>query len=116
MAEKDFRKDLMAYVYEKGFVYGPSPEIYGGVSGFFDFGPLGKTLKMNIENGIRRMFNRFQMFEVECPIVTPRAVWEASGHLGGFSDPLVKCTKCAAIWRADNIIEEQHDVDAENMD
>lgn len=111
------REELMQFVAEKGFVYGPSPEIYdGGVSGFYDFGPLGKTLKNNIENGIRQMFNKFQFFEVECPIVTPKKVWEASGHLGGFTDPLVKCEKCAAIWRVDNLIEEQHkDVDAENM-
>jgi glycyl-tRNA synthetase len=116
MADKESREKLMQFVAEKGFVYGPSPEIYGGgVAGFYDFGPLGKTLKNNIENTIRRVFARNQLFEVECPIITPKAVWVASGHLGGFSDPLVKCTKCAAIWRADNLIEEQHEISAEAM-
>lgn len=114
-AQSEFRKSLMSYVSQKGFVYGPSPEIYGGVAGFFDFGPAGKTLKNNIENVIRKNFNKFQFFEVECPIVTPKIVWEASGHLGGFSDPLVKCTKCNSIWRVDNLISEQFDVDADSM-
>jgi len=111
----DFKKALMAFVYDKGFVYGPSPEIYGGMAGFYDFGPAGKTLKNNIENSIRKLFNRFQFFEVECPIVTPKIVWEASGHLGGFSDPLVRCTKCQSIWRVDNLISEQFDVDADSF-
>jgi len=113
--QNDFRKSLMAYVYEKGFIFGPSPEIYGGVAGFFDFGPVGKTLKNNIENHIRKTFNKFQFFEVECPIVTPKVVWEASGHLSGFSDPLVKCTKCSSIWRADNLVSEQFDKDADSF-
>lgn len=110
-----FKEDLMQFVSEKGFVYGPSPEIYGGVAGFYDFGPLGKTLKNNIENGIRKIFSKYQFFEVECPIVSPKPVWVASGHAGGFSDPLVKCTKCQAIWRVDNLIEEQHQIDCEPL-
>ena len=109
------REELMQFVYDKGFVYGPSPEIYNGVSGFYDFGPLGKLLKNNIESSIKNLFNRFQFYDVECPIVVPKDVWVASGHLGGFSDPLVKCSKCSAIWRVDSIIEEQFDVDAENL-
>jgi len=108
------REELMSFISEKGFVYGPSPEIYdGGVSGFYDFGPLGKTLKNNIENTIRKFFQKLLFYEVECPIVTPRKVWEASGHLGNFSDPLVECGKCKNIFRADNLIEETHDVDAD---
>lgn len=114
-SESEFRKTLMSFVSEKGFVYGPSPEIYGGMAGFYDFGPVGKTLKNNIENAIRKLFNKFQFFEVECPIVTPRIVWEASGHLGGFSDPLVKCIKCNSIWRVDNLISEQFKIDADAM-
>ncbi len=110
------REELMSFISEKGFIHGPSPEIYdGGVSGFYDFGPLGKTLKNNIENTIRKYFQKLMFFEVECPIVTPRKVWEASGHLGNFSDPLVECEKCKSIFRADNLIEETHDVDAEAM-
>jgi len=114
-SEAEFRKALMSFVADRGFVYGPSPEIYGGVAGFYDFGPVGKTLKNNIENAIRKLFNKFQFFEVECPIITPKIVWEASGHLGGFSDPLVKCTKCNSIWRVDSIIGEEFEVDADAM-
>lgn len=114
-SSEDFKKSLMAFVSDKGFVYGPSPEIYGGMAGFYDFGPAGKTLKNNIENSIRKLFSRFQFFEVECPIVTPKIVWEASGHLGGFSDPLVKCTKCTSIWRVDNLISEQFEIDTDPL-
>lgn len=112
--EQKAREELMRFISEKGFVHGPSPEIYeGGVSGFYDFGPLGKTLKNNIENTIRRFFNKLMFFEVECPITTPRKVWEASGHIGNFSDPLVECEKCKNIFRADNLIEETHNVDGD---
>ncbi len=90
---------------DKGFVYGPSPEIYGGLAGFFDYGPLGKLLKNNIENAIRKVFCNHQFFEVECPTVLPKEVWEASGHLGGFTDPLIK-DKNDNIYRVDNLIEE----------
>jgi len=59
------REELMSFISEKGFVYGPSPEIYdGGVSGFYDFGPLGKTLKNNIENTIRKFFQKLMFYEV----------------------------------------------------
>jgi glycyl-tRNA synthetase len=113
--DEEFRKSLMSFVSAKGFVYGPSPEIYGGIAGFYDFGPTGKTLRNNIENSIRKLFNKFQFFEVECPIVSPRIVWEASGHLGGFSDPLVRCEKCKSLWRADHLINEQFGIDADPL-
>ncbi len=111
------RDELMRYISEKGLVYGPSPNIYeGGVSGFYDFGPLGKSLKNNIENSIRKAFDIFSFYEVECPIVVPEKVWKASGHIDGISDPIVTCSKCNAVWRIDNLIEEQNsDIDAENM-
>ena len=98
-------KELSSYLQDKGFVYGPAPEIYGGLAGFFDYGPLGKQIKNNVENTIRKVFQRNQFFEVECPTVLPREVWEASGHLGGFTDPLIK-DKAGNIFRADNLIEE----------
>ncbi len=109
------REELISYISEKGFVYGPSPEIYGGVSGFFDFGPLGKSLKNNIEKQIRKLFTKFQFYEIECPNVLPKAVWEASGHLSGFSDPLVSCQKCKSIFRIDNLVEEQNEENVEGL-
>ena len=95
----------MAWIARKGFVWGPSPEIYGGNSGFYDYAPLGKLLKNRVEGVIRETFIKNGLWEMECPIVTPRAVWEASGHLGGFTDPLIKDEK-GNVYRADALIEE----------
>jgi glycyl-tRNA synthetase len=105
MAEQKTLKELSSFLQDKGFIYGPSPEIYGGLAGFFDYGPLGKLLKNNVEAAIRKVFSQQGLFEVECPTVVPEAVWEASGHLGGFSDPLI-ADKAGNIFRVDNLIEE----------
>lgn len=107
-------KEVTAFMYDRGFVYGPSPEIYGGLAGFYDYGPLGKLVKNNIESMIRKVFQRHGFFEVECPTVVPKEVWEASGHLGNFTDPLIEDT-AGNVFRADNLIEEyflEHDIDA----
>lgn len=100
MTNQDRLSTLSAYLQEKGFIYGPAPEIYGGLAGFFDYGPLGKGLKNNVEASIRSTFQKQGMFEVECPTILPEAVWEASGHLGNFTDPLIK-DKSGNIFRAD---------------
>ena len=105
MAEQDFQNALQAWIARKGFVWGTSPEIYGGASGFYDYAPLGKLLKNKVENTIRDTFIQNNFWEMECPIVMPAKVWEASGHLGGFSDPLVRDVK-GNVFRADNLIEE----------
>lgn len=96
---------LVAFCQERGFIWGPSPELYGGVSGFYEYGPLGKLLKNNVENTLRNVFVRNDFWEVECPTVMPAKVWEASGHLGGFTDPLIKDTE-GNVFRADKVIEE----------
>ena len=106
MAEKEELKEVLTFMAKKGFVWGPSPEIYGGTAGFYTYGPLGKLLKNNVENAIRNVFQKNEMFEVECPTVLPRIVWEASGHLGGFTDPLIQCSKCKSTFRLDKLIEE----------
>ena len=91
----------------RGFIWGPSPNIYhGGVSGFYDWGPLGKLLKNKVESIIRKTFSFYNFWEVECPTIMPRIVWEASGHYENFTDPIIKCLKCNAIYRADNLIKE----------
>jgi glycyl-tRNA synthetase len=99
-------EELTTFMQSKGFVYGPEPSIYGGSSGFYTYGPAGKLLKNNIENAIRRVFMKHDFWEVECPIVMPTRVWEASGHLSGFTDPLVSCsnTKCGSNFRVDKLI------------
>ena len=98
-------KELQSFLSDRGFIYGPSPELYGGLAGFYDYGPLGKLLKNNVENTIRNVFQRYDFFEVECPSVMPEEVWEASGHLGGFTDPVIK-DKSGNSFRVDNLIEE----------
>lgn len=119
MAQKQekqaFAERLTSYLKEKGFVYGPEPEIYGGLSGFYAYGPLGKRLKNNIEEVIRRHFNRQGFYEVEYPIVTPAVVWKASGHLEGFNDPLILTEDGKESYRADKLIEEMAGIQADHM-
>jgi glycyl-tRNA synthetase len=106
-SERDFGEIVTGLCKKRGFFWGPSPEIYGGSSGFYDLGPLGKLLKNRLEDRIRSSFVRADFWEVECPTVSPAIVWRASGHLEGFIDPVVQCTKCQQAYRADTLIEEQ---------
>ena len=105
-AAAEFLQELSSFAQQKGFIWGPAPEIYGGLSGFYDYGPLGKLLKNNVERAIRDTFQVNDFWEVECPTVMQAKVWEASGHLGGFSDPLIVCSKCKANFRVDRLLEE----------
>ncbi len=105
-SERDFNEVINGLAKKRGFYWGPSPEIYGGSSGFYDLAPLGKLLKNRLENVIRSSFVRSNFWEVECPTVSPQIVWKASGHLDGFIDPITQCTKCDQVYRADNLIEE----------
>ncbi len=88
----------------RGFVYQGS-EIYGGLAGTWDYGPLGVALKNNIKNLWWRMFveERENMYGVDAAILMNGKVWEASGHVSGFSDPLVECEKCKKRFRADQL-------------
>lgn len=105
---KDYNK-ITSLFKRKGYVWGPSPEIYeGGVAGFYDLGPLGAMLFNNIENLVRSIYFENNYYEIKAPLIMPRKVWEASGHLGGFTDPLTKCTKCGSVYRVDKLIKELH--------
>jgi len=99
---------VMNIAKRRGFVF-PSSEIYGGLSGFFDLGPVGLLLRRKIENSWREFFIKSQdnIFEIETSIIMHEKVWKASGHLDGFTDPLTQCRKCHSFYRADNIIEEK---------
>ncbi len=106
VADEAYEK-LLGVIKKRGFIWGPSPEIYeGGVAGFYDFGTLGKLLKNNLENAVRKVCVRNNFWEVECPLILPRIVWEASGHLERFIDPVITCKKCKMSLRADNFIKE----------
>jgi len=103
------RQDLMekvtALCKRRGFVY-PSSEIYGGLGGLYDYGPYGVALRRNIRNlWWRHVVDlRDDVVGIEATIIGPSAVWEASGHVGGFSDPLVDCLgTCRRRWRADHL-------------
>lgn len=101
MADVTMEK-IVSLAKRRGFIY-PGSEIYGGLSGFWDYGPLGVELKRNIQNLWWRMFvqNRDDMYGVDAAILMNPKVWESSGHVGGFSDPLVECKKCHHRFRAD---------------
>jgi len=88
----------------RGFIY-PGSEIYGGLSGTFDYGPLGLALKKNIENLWWQQFvdSRDNMYGIDSAILMNAKVWETSGHVAGFSDPLVECEKCKKRFRADHL-------------
>jgi glycyl-tRNA synthetase len=100
----------------RGFIF-PGSEIYGGLAGTFDYGPLGVALKKNIENIWWRMFveERDDMYGVDAAILMNPKAWEASGHVGGFNDPLVVDTKTNKRYRADHLLEDAG-VDVSGMD
>jgi len=90
-------------------IFWPSYEIYGGVAGFYDIGPIGVRIKNKIIELWRKIFVKEHseyVVEIETPIITPYRVLEASGHVESFTDPIVECNKCKKIFRADHLIEE----------
>src|SRR3989344_3466065 len=101
MSEVTMEK-IVSLAKRRGFIY-PGSEIYGGLSGFWDYGPLGVALKKNIENLWWRMFidSRDDMYGVDAAILMHQKAWEASGHTEGFSDHMVECKKCHHRFRAE---------------
>jgi glycyl-tRNA synthetase len=89
----------------------PSYEIYGGVSGFLTFGPLGALLKRRIEDKFRSFYIRpLGILEVETSVIMPSNVLEASGHVENFKEPTVECVKCQRKFRADHLLQEFGDM------
>jgi len=100
---------------KRGFLW-PSFEIYSGVSGFTDYGPLGAILKNNIMQLWRKQYIAGEGFyEIESPTVTPEEVLKASGHVDNFTDPMTQCNNCKDVFRADHIIEEVTNLEVEGM-
>ncbi len=91
----------------KGFVY-PGSEIYGGLANTWDYGPLGTLLKNNIKSAWLKKFVQENKYNVglDSAILMNPQTWVASGHIGGFSDPLMDCKECKTRHRADNLIED----------
>lgn len=88
----------------RGFIF-PGSEIYGGLAGTFDYGPLGVLLKKNIENSWWNHFvtNRNDMYGIDAAIIMNPRAWEASGHVAGFADPLSECKECKHRFRTDHL-------------
>src|SRR6266436_6491957 len=102
--EANLMEKIVSLAKRRGFIF-PGSEIYGGLSGTWDYGPFGVELKNNIKNLWWRMFvqDREDMVGVDAAILMNAKVWESSGHVSGFSDPLVECKKCKRRFRADQI-------------
>jgi len=98
---------LVALCKNRGFIY-PGSEIYGGLANTWDYGPLGVELKNNVKKAWWKKFVQESPYNVgvDCAILMNPSVWEASGHVGGFSDPLMDCRACKSRHRADNLIED----------
>ena len=100
---------IVALCKGRGFVY-PGSEIYGGLANTWDYGPLGVELKNNVKRAWWKKFvseNKYNV-GVDCAILMNPQTWVASGHVGGFSDPLVDCKSCKSRFRADKLIEDFH--------
>ena len=100
---------VVALCKNRGFVY-PGSEIYGGLANTWDYGPLGAELKKNVKNAWWRKFVQESKYNVglDAAILMNPQTWVASGHVGGFSDPLVDCKSCKSRFRADKLIEDFH--------
>lgn len=99
-------EDIVSLAKRRGFIF-PASEIYGGLAGFYDYGPLGVELANNIKQlwwqaMVREHDN---IFGVDGAIIQNPKLWEASGHVAGFTDPLVDCKNCGARHRADHLAE-----------
>ena len=103
----DSMETLVALCKNRGFVY-PGSEIYGGLANTWDYGPLGNELKNNVKNAWKKKFIQEQknVVGLDSAILMNPETWVASGHVEGFSDPLIDCRECKTRHRADKLIEE----------
>jgi glycyl-tRNA synthetase len=103
----DRNEAVVSLAKRRGFVF-PAAEIYGGTRSAWDYGPLGVELKENIRRQWWRTMvtTRDDVVGLDSAVILPPAVWEASGHVATFTDPLTECTNCHKRYRADHLIEE----------
>ena len=109
--------EIVQHLITSGYVF-PSSEIYGGLSNSWDYGPLGVELKQNMKKYWWKKFVQESRLNVglDSSILMNSKVWEATGHVSNFNDPLIDCKKCHSRFRADNLISEQFpDVNVEKM-
>ncbi len=113
MDGQDRMERIVSLAKRRGFIF-PSSEIYGGINGFWDYGPLGVELKRNIKDAWWHDTVRcpppgpdgkpIEMVGLDCSIIMNPKVWEASGHLAGFTDPRIDCKQCKARFREDQLL------------
>ena len=110
MAQEDVFKKLVSHCKEYGFVF-PSSDIYDGLGAVYDYGQMGVELKNNVKKAWWQKFVQESPYNVgvDCAILMNSQTWVASGHLGGFSDPLMDCKQCKERFRADKLIEDYND-------
>jgi glycyl-tRNA synthetase len=109
-------EEMASFCKRKGFVY-PSADIYGGLAGFFDYGPLGVEIKNNIKQHWWKTFvqNRKDVVGIDGSIITNKKVWEASGHTANFADLMLVTKKTKQKFRADHFLEEKLGITAEGI-
>ena len=108
--------EMATFCKRRGFVF-PNSEIYGGLAGFYDYGPLGVELKNNLKNEWwkNHVQERSDVVGIDGSIISHHKVWEASGHVSNFDDIMVECSKCSARHRGDHLIEELLKINAEGL-
>lgn len=113
--EKSMEK-IVALAKNRGFVY-PGSDIYGGLANSWDYGPLGVNLKNNVKAAWWKKFVQENSYNVgvDCAILMNPRVWVASGHVGGFSDPLIDCRSCKTRHRADKLVEDWNNANGIEM-
>ena len=114
---EDPLKEIVALCKRRGFVF-PGSEVYGGLSNTFDYGPYGVELLRNLKNEWWYAFvnSRDDVLGLDSSIILHSKVWEASGHLDSFNDPLVDCKNCRGRVRADQYLEEQQNTASADLD
>ena len=107
MAVEKTMEKIVALCKSRGFIF-PGSDIYGGLANAWDYGPLGVEFKNNVKKAWWKKFVQESPYNVgvDCAILMNREVWVASGHVGGFSDPLMDCKECKSRFRADKLVEE----------
>jgi glycyl-tRNA synthetase len=105
--EKNSLEKVVALCKSRGIIF-PGSEIYGGLANTWDYGPLGVEIKNNIKRAWWKKFIQESPYNVglDAAILMNPMTWVASGHVGGFSDPLMDCKECKARFRADKLIED----------
>lgn len=115
MSKGDKCQKIIELAKRRGFFW-PSYELYGGESGFIDYGPLGALLKRKVESKwVETFVRKGGLTLVDTPLLTPSIVFEASGHTAHFTDPITTCASCGRKWRADHLLEDQAKVSGEGL-